>query len=59
VLAVIAGEGWYVSRKVLKLARERYPGESTHGVAMYTALRGTQLRKMRMPAPRVKRGQKI
>jgi hypothetical protein len=59
VLAVIAGEGWYVSRKVLRLARERYPGESTRGVAMYTALRGTQLRKMRMPAPRVQRGQKV
>jgi Protein of unknown function (DUF3043) len=59
VLAVIAGEGWYVSRKVLKLARERFPGESTHGVAMYTALRGTQLRKMRMPAPRVQRGEKV
>jgi len=59
VLAVIAGEGWYVSRKVLKLAKERYPGQSTRGVAMYTALRGTQLRKMRMPAPRVQRGQKV
>jgi hypothetical protein len=59
VLAVIAGEGWYVSRKVLRLAKERYPGESTRGVAMYTALRGTQLRKMRMPAPRVQRGQKV
>lgn len=59
VLAVIAGEGWYVSRKVLKLAHERYPGESTKGLGMYVALRGTQLRKMRMPAPRVQRGEKI
>jgi hypothetical protein len=59
VLAVIAGEGWYVSRKVIRLANERYPGQSTKGVAMYTALRGTQLRKMRMPAPRVQRGAKV
>jgi hypothetical protein len=59
VLGVIASEGWYVSRKVIKLARMRYPNESTKGIAMYTALRGTQLRKMRVPAPRVERGAKV
>jgi hypothetical protein len=59
VLVVIVGEGWFVSRRVIKLAKERYPGESTQGVAMYTALRGTQLRKMRVPAPRVERGAKV
>ena len=59
VLLVIVGEGWLVSRRVLRLARERFPGESTRGTGMYTALRGTQLRKMRVPAPRVQRGQKV
>ena len=59
VLVVIVGEGWFVSRRVLRLAKERFPGESTRGVGMYTALRGTQLRKMRVPAPRVQRGQKV
>jgi hypothetical protein len=59
VLVVIVGEGWFVSRRVMRLARERFPGESTRGVGMYTALRGTQLRKMRVPAPRVQRGQKV
>ncbi len=59
VLLVIVGEGWFVSRRVLRLARERLPGESTRGIGMYTALRGTQLRKMRVPAPRVQRGQKV
>jgi hypothetical protein len=59
VLAVIVGEGWWVSRRVLRLAKERYPGESTRGIGMYTALRGTQIRKMRVPAPRVERGAKV
>ncbi|MGH3393710.1 MAG: DUF3043 domain-containing protein [Streptosporangiaceae bacterium] len=59
VLLVIVGEGWLVSRRVMRLARERFPGESTRGVGMYTALRGTQLRKMRVPGPRVQRGQKV
>lgn len=59
VLLVIVGEGWLVSRRVMRLARERFPGESTRGVGMYTALRGTRLRKMRVPGPRVQRGQKV
>jgi hypothetical protein len=59
VLFVIIGEGWYVSRRVQRLARERFPGESTKGVGMYTALRGTQIRKMRVPAPRVNRGDEV
>jgi hypothetical protein len=59
ILLVIIGEGWYVSRKVVTLAQQRYPGESTRGVRVYTALRGTQIRRMRVPAPRVKPGAKI
>jgi hypothetical protein len=59
VLFVVVGEGWLVSRRVTRLARQRYPSESTRGVGMYTALRGTQIRKMRVPAPRVNRGDKV
>lgn len=59
VLAVILIEGYYVSSKVLRLARERFPGESTRGIRMYTGLRGTQIRKMRVPAPRVTPGTKV
>lgn len=59
ILVVIITEGWWVSKKVLNLAQQRYPGESTRGVRMYTALRGTQVRRLRMPAPRVKIGDKV
>jgi Protein of unknown function (DUF3043) len=59
VLAVIIGEGWYTGRQVVRLAQERYPGESTRGVRLYAAMRSTQLRRMRMPPPRVKVGDKI
>ena len=59
ILAVILGEGWYVGRKVLRLAQQRYPGESTRGVRLYAAMRGTQIRRMRMPSPRVKPGHKL
>lgn len=59
VLLVVTIEGYLVSNKVLRLARERFPGQSTKGVRMYTALRGTQMRGMRTPAPRVQRGAQV
>jgi DUF3043 family protein len=59
ILAVIIIEGWYVSNKVIRMAKERYPGQSIRGIRVYTALRGTQIRKMRVPAPRVTPKDKI
>ena len=59
ILLVIVVEGIYVSNKVLRLAKERFPGESTRGVRVYTALRGTQIRKMRVPSPRVSHGDQV
>jgi hypothetical protein len=59
IMLVIVTEGWLVGRSVLKLARERYPGEDTRGVRLYAAMRCTQLRRLRMPAPRVKPGERI
>ncbi len=59
ILAVIIIESMFTSGRVIKLAQQRFPGESTRGVRMYVAIRGTQFRRLRMPAPRVKPGDKI
>lgn len=59
VLVVMATEGWWVGRQVLRVARERFPGQSTRGVRMYAALRGIQIRRMRVPKPRVNRGDAV
>jgi hypothetical protein len=59
ILAVLLIEGFFIGHKVLAMARQRYPGESTRGIRFYAAMRGTQMRRMRMPAPRVKRGTKV
>ena len=59
MLAVIVSEGVLVGGRVIRLAQQRFPGESTRGIRMYAAIRGTQFRRLRMPAPRVKRGDKI
>jgi hypothetical protein len=59
LLLVIVVENYFVGNRVLRLARQRFPGESTRGIRMYAAIRGTQIRRLRMPAPRVKPGDKI
>ncbi len=59
LLLVIVIEGWFVGTKVKRLAAQRYPGESTRGVLLYTIMRGISLRRMRIPKPRVERGHKV
>jgi len=59
LLLVIVTESVLVGGRVIKLAQQRFPGESTRGIRMYAAIRGTQIRRLRMPAPRVKPGDKI
>ncbi len=52
-------EGVITSRRVRKIAAERYPGEPTKGVGFYAIIRSAQIRRLRLPPPRVKRGDKI
>jgi hypothetical protein len=49
-------EGAFIGRKVRAIAAERYPGESTRGVALYAAMRALQIRRLRMPKPRINVG---
>ncbi len=51
-------EGIITGRRVKKIAAERFPGESTRGVSFYAVIRSAQIRKLRLPPPRVKRGDK-
>ena len=55
-VVVMAAEGFILGRKVKALAAERFPGESTQGVRLYAAMRALQIRKLRMPKPRLKPG---
>jgi hypothetical protein len=59
LIAAIAIEGWFVGQRVKRLAAERYPGQSTRGVVGYAMFRGVNLRRLRMPKPRVKPGDRI
>jgi len=49
---------WWMWRGLKKVLAERYPRSSTKGLMMYAMNRTIQIRRFRMPAPRLKRGQK-
>jgi Protein of unknown function (DUF3043) len=59
VVIVMLSEGAYLGRRIQKLAAQQLPGESTRGVKFYAGLRAMQIRRLRMPAPRVKPGDKL
>jgi hypothetical protein len=59
LVAVMVLEGYMTARAVRKLAADRFPGESTRGVTMYAIMRTLQIRRLRMPSPRVKPGDKL
>jgi hypothetical protein len=59
LLVVVIAEAWLVGNKVKRLAAQRFPNESTKGVVWYAGSRGIQLRRMRIPKPRVDRGEKV
>jgi hypothetical protein len=59
VLLVLAADGYLVRRRLSRLVAERLPGESTRGLTAYAVMRSMQIRRLRMPQPRVKPGDKI
>ena len=57
ILWVIIDVLW-MWRGLKKVLAERFPRSSTKGMMMYAMNRTIQFRRFRMPAPRIKRGQK-
>jgi hypothetical protein len=53
VVAIV--EEIFVIRGLKKELARRFPGQSTKGIALYTVLRTTQLRRFRLPHAQVKR----
>jgi hypothetical protein len=60
-LAVMAIEGYFNGRRIARLAREKFPKETISGrsVGWYAFVRASQIRKLRMPKPRVKVGEAV
>jgi hypothetical protein len=55
ILAVIA-DGFLMWRGFKRVLAERMPNAATKGLMMYGMTRSTQIRRFRMPPPRLKRG---
>jgi hypothetical protein len=56
LIVVVVVDAYLIRRALFKLAAERYPGESTRGMTTYAVMRALQIRRFRMPAPRLKPG---
>ena len=59
LVVVILVDAQVIRRSLRKLIAERLPGESTRGLTVYAVMRALQIRRFRMPAPRVRPGDKF
>jgi hypothetical protein len=58
IMFVAIIDGWFLGRRIKRRVAEKFPNESTKGLALYGFLRSTQMRRMRAPKPQIKRGDK-
>jgi hypothetical protein len=56
VLLTAVIDGIFLSRKIKREVRKRFPESSTKGLGLYGWLRSTQMRRLRTPHPQVKPG---
>jgi hypothetical protein len=59
LIVVIVVDALLIRRSLGRLIAERLPGESTRGLTMYSVMRALQIRRFRVPAPRVGPGTRI
>jgi hypothetical protein len=59
LVLVIVADGLLIRRSLRRLMAERLPGESARGLTMYAVMRALQIRRFRVPSPRVGPGDKI
>ena len=59
LVVIILVDAQLIRRSLVKLVAQRLPGESTRGLTMYAVMRALQIRRFRMPAPRLGPGDKF
>ncbi len=59
LVAIILIDAQLIRRGLGKLVAERLPGESTRGLTVYAVMRALQIRRFRVPVPRVHPGDTI
>jgi len=61
MLVVMIFEGMLSGRRITRLVREKFPKEAVRGLSIgwYSFIRASQIRKLRVPKPRVRAGDKV
>jgi len=59
LVAIIVIDSQLIRRQLNRLVAARLPGESTRGLTFYAVMRALQIRRFRVPAPRVRPGDSI
>ena len=59
LIVVIVIDASLIRRSLRRLMAERLPNESTRGLTAYAVMRALQIRRFRVPVPRVHPGDKI
>ena len=61
MLVVMIFEGMMSGRRITRLVREKFPKETVRGLSIgwYSFIRASQIRKLRVPKPRVRPGAKV
>ena len=59
LIVFVAVDAFFLRYTLRKLIAQRLPGESTRGVTMYAVFRALQIRRFRVPPPRVGPGAKV
>jgi hypothetical protein len=59
MIAAIILDSSTLARSIKHAVRSRFPGEPTRGLGRYGVLRALQIRRFRLPPPRVRRGDTI
>lgn len=58
VIVLIVVDSFWSVFKLRKLLAERFPGQDTKGTVRYALMRSLQMRRLRLPKPLVKRGER-
>jgi hypothetical protein len=58
LIGLVVVDAAWLRFKLTRLVRERLPGESTRGLTLYAVFRALQIRRFRVPPPRIRPGDK-
>lgn len=59
LILLVAVDSFLLVRRMNRIVRERHPDHTERGLAMYAVMRSLQIRRLRLPKPKVKPGAEI